>query len=84
MKLKLKNFMTILVREEKCLILIIILVSQNITIIKNVLILGKMKYEKYHVPIEKFAGLNLKMYSIVVSDSNEFKKATGGNIDIVA
>ena len=43
-----------------------------------------MKYEKYHVPIEKFAGLNLKMYSIVVSDSNEFKKATGGNINIVA
>ena len=73
--------MTILVREQKCLILVIILVSQKI---KKVLVLGKLKYEKYHVPIEKFAGLNLKIYSIVVSDSNEYKKATGGNKNIVA
>ena len=74
MKLELKNFMTILVREEKYLILVTILLSQNITIIKNVLVLGKMKHEKYHVPIEIFAGLNKKIYSIVVSDSNEYKK----------
>ena len=66
------------------MILVIILLSQNITIIKNVLVLGKMKYEKYHIPIEKFAGLNLKIYSIVVSDCSKYKKAKGGNKNVAA
>ena len=59
MKLKLKMFMKTLVRIKKCLILVII----------------KMKEETKVVAIKEFVGLKPMMYSFMVDDNSEHKKA---------
>ena len=59
MKLKLKMFMKTLVRIKKCLNLVII----------------KMKEETKVVAIKEFVGLKPKMYSFMVDDNSEHKKA---------
>ena len=41
----------------------------------NKLVVGKMKAETAGVAIEEFVGLKLKMYSYLVNDNNEHKKA---------
>ena len=44
----------------------------------NKLVLGKMKDETAGVAIEEFVGLKRKMYSFLVDDSSEHKRATKG------
>ena len=41
----------------------------------NKLVFGKMKDKMGGVTTEEFAGLKPKMYSILVSDSSEYKKS---------
>ena len=48
------------------------------------LVFGKMKDETAGVAIEDFVGLNPKMYSYLVDDNNEHKKAKGINKNVVA
>ena len=55
----------------KCLILVIIRLSQNNT---NKLVIGKMKDETDGVVIEEFVGLKPKTYSHLVYDNREQKK----------
>ena len=50
----------------------------------NKLAVSKMKDETADVAIEEFFGLKTKMYSILVDDSNEHKKAKGVNKNVVA
>ena len=50
----------------------------------NKLAVSKMKDETADVAIEEFFGLKTKMYSILVDDSNEHKKAKGINKNVVA
>ena len=50
----------------------------------NKLAVSKMKDETADVAIEEFFGLKPKMYSILVDDSNEHKKAKGVNKNVVA
>ena len=50
----------------------------------NKLVVSKMKDETADVAIEEFFGLKPKMYSILVDDSNEHKKAKGVNKNVVA
>ena len=50
----------------------------------NALAVGKMKDQMGTVAIEEFVGLNPKMFSILVSDSSEYKKAKGANKKVVA
>ena len=42
-----------------------------------------MKYETDGVAIEEFAGLKSKMYSYLVNDNSEHKKAKGVNSNVV-
>ena len=79
MKLKLKMFMTILVRIKKCLILVITLLSQSIRIIQTqLLVKWKMKW----TAIEDFVALKPKIYSILVSSSSEYKRGKGVNKNV--
>ena len=48
------------------------------------LVFGKMKDETAGVAVEDFVGLNPKMYSYLVDDNNEHKKAKGINKNVVA
>ena len=50
----------------------------------NKLVFGKMKGETVSVAIEEFVGLTLKMYSFLVDDNSEHKKAKGVNRNVVA
>ena len=50
----------------------------------NKLVVGKMKYETAGVAIEEFLGLKPKMYSYLVNDNNEYKKAKGANRNVAA
>ena len=50
----------------------------------NVLIIGKMKDEIGGVAIEEFVGSKPKIYSVLVSNSSEYKKAKDVNKNVVA
>ena len=50
----------------------------------NKLVFGRMKDETVGVAIEGFVGLKPKMYSYLVDDKSEHKKAKGVNRNIVA
>ena len=50
----------------------------------NKLVVGKMKNETARVAIEEFVGLNPKMYSYLVDDDSEHKKAKVVNKNVVA
>ena len=77
MKLKLKMSMKILAVVKKCLILVIIRLSQN------KLVFGKKEKETGNAAIEKFVGLKRKMYSFSV-DNNEHQKAKSVNRNVDA
>ena len=79
MKLNLKMFLTILVKIKKCLILIIILLSQNFA--SNALVDGQMKHEMGGIVIEEFVVLKPK---VLVSVFSEYKKAKVANKNFVA
>ena len=49
----------------------------------NVLVVGKMENEMGGIFIDKFVGLKPKMYSILLNDSSEYKKAKGVNKNVV-
>ena len=49
----------------------------------NVLVVGKMKDEMGGIVIDEFVGLKPKMYSILLNDSSEYKKAKGVNKNVV-
>ena len=70
MRLKLKMFMTILLRIKKCLILY--------------KVVGKIKDEMGHAAIKELAIQKSKIYLILVSDSEEYKKTNAVNENIVA
>ena len=72
--------MKILATIKECLTFVIIQLSQNIMIIQ----IGKMKDEAASVAIEEFIGLKPKMYSYLVDDNSEHKKAKGVNKNVVA
>ena len=67
-------FMVILVRTKQCFIIVIILLSQYYYDDSHALAFGKMKDEISGVAIEEIVGLKPKMYSILVSNSSEYKK----------
>ena len=48
------------------------------------LVVGKTKGETSGVAIEKFVGLKPKMYSYLLDDNSEHKKAKGVNKNVVA
>ena len=73
-KLKKKMLMKILVKIKKCLILAIIVLSQNIMIGWNKLVVGKMKEETTGFSIKEFVGLKTRMYSFLLDDISERKK----------
>ena len=50
----------------------------------NKLVVDKMKEETDGVAIEEFAGLKPQMYSYLVDDNSEHKKAKGVNKNVVA
>ena len=50
----------------------------------NKLVVGKMEDETAGVAIEEFVGLKPKMYSYLVDDNSEHKKAKGVNKILVA
>ena len=50
----------------------------------NKLVVGKMEDETTGVAIEEFVGLKPKMYSYLVDDNSEHKKAKGVNKILVA
>ena len=50
----------------------------------NKLVVGKIKDETTGVAIEEFVGLKPKMYSYLVNDNSEHKKAKGVNRNVVA
>ena len=72
--------MKILVKIKKCLILVIIHLSQNIMR----LVVGKMKNETAGVAIREFVGLKPRMCSFLVDDSSDHRKAKGVKKNVVA
>ena len=50
----------------------------------NKLVVGKMKDERDGAVIEELVGLKPKMYSYLVDDNSEHKKAEGVNRNVVA
>ena len=50
----------------------------------NNLVVGKMKNETAGVAIEEFVRLKPKMYSYLIDDNSEHKKAKGVNRNVVA
>ena len=48
----------------------------------NTLVFGKMINEMGGVAIEEFVGLNPKIYSILITNSSEYKKAKGVNRNV--
>ena len=49
----------------------------------NKLVIRKMKYESAGVAIKEFLGLKTKIYSFLVEDNNEYRKAKGVNRNVV-
>ena len=81
MKLKLKMSMKILVALRKCLISVIVRLTQNTMTVQQISLL-KMKDETGGVANEPFASES-KKYSFLV-DNNEHKKVKGVNKNVVA
>ena len=82
MKSKPKMFIKILVWIEKCLILVIIPLNQNIND-SNKLVVGKMKDETGSVAIKEFVRLKPKMHSFMMDRNSEDKKAKDVNKYVV-
>ena len=61
-------------RIKKYLIFVTIQLSQNIMMISNKLVGGKMKDETGGVAINKVVELNSKIYYFLVDDTSEYKK----------
>ena len=76
--------MKILVKTKKCLILVIIHLSQKFMMIQNKLVVGKMNDEAADIPIKEFLGLKPKMHSFLVDGNIEHKKSKGMNKIVVA
>ena len=68
MKLKLKMFIKILEKIKKCLILVVIHLSQKYYDDPKKLIAGKIKDQTSGFANEEFIGSNPKMYSFLVDD----------------
>ena len=83
MKLKLKMSMKTLVAINKCLISVIIRISQKNCDNSNKLVIGKMEDETGGVAIEEIVGMKPKMYSFLV-DISEYKKTKGAKRNVVA
>ena len=83
MKLKLKMSMNTLVAINKCLISVIIRISQKNCDNSNKLVIGKMEDETGGVAIEEIVGMKPKMYSFLV-DISEYKKTKGAKRNVVA
>ena len=49
----------------------------------NKLVVGKMKYKTVDVAIKEFVWLKPKMYSYLVDDNSEHKKANGVNKNVL-
>ena len=47
------------------------------------LVIRKMKYESAGVAVTEFLGLKTKIYSFLVEDNNEYRKAKGVNRNVV-
>ena len=75
MKLKLEIFITILVRIKKLLDFSNYSNKSKCYCASNALVVRKMNDEIGKIAIEKLLGLKLKMYSILVNSSSEYKKA---------
>ena len=67
--------MNFLAATKKCLISVIIQLSQNTMMISNKLVIAKMKDKSGVVAVDEFVGLMLKMYSFL-AHKNEHKKAS--------
>ena len=50
----------------------------------NKLVFGKVKRETAGVAIKEFVRLNLKMYSYLVNENSDHKKAKGENRNVLA
>ena len=50
----------------------------------NKLVVGKIKDKTVGVPLEKFVGLKPRIYSFLVDDSTEHKKAKEVNKNVIA
>ena len=83
-EIKQNMYMKILVGVKKCLILAIILLSQNIMMIQTNQFFGKMKDETGGVTIKEFVELKPKMYSFLVDVRSEHFYAKGVNENVVA
>ena len=75
-------FMAIFMKVKICLILVIIHEIQISFILPKKLI-GKMKDEFKENIISEFVGLNSKVYSLIVRDGEEIKKAKGVSKNVV-
>ena len=84
MELKRKISIKVLAAIKKCLILVIILLSQISTLIQNKFVVGKMKHETSVALTEEFVRLKPKMYSFLVDDNSEHKKANSVNRNVAA
>ena len=69
---------------KKCLILVIIQLSQNTMMIQTNQSLKKMRDETGGVAIKEFVELKPKMYSFLVDDNSEHKKAKSVNRNVAA
>ena len=69
---------------KKCLTLVIVQLSQNTMMIQTNQSLEKTKDETCCVTIEEFVGSKPKMYSLLIVDNSEHKKAKGVNRNFVA
>ena len=50
----------------------------------NKSVVGKIKDETSSIATEEFVGLNSKMYSLLVNDKSEYKRAKGMDKNVVA
>ena len=75
--------MNTLVAINKCLISVIIRISQKNCDNSNKLVIGKMEDETGGVAIEEIVGMKPKMYSFLV-DISEYKKTKSAKRNVVA
>ena len=83
-QLKFADLYNIPIRNVKKLVPNIMINSTKYYDNSNKLVVGKMKDETAGVAIEEFLGLKPKMYSYLVDDNREHKKAKGVNKNVVA
>ena len=83
-ELKLVISMKILIAIKRCLDLVIVQLKSKHYDDSSKLVIGKMKDERAGVAIEKFIRLKPKMYSNLVDDNSEHRKAKGVNRNTVA